>query len=45
MGQGARVAGVGSYDRFPPEVEKLPRLGGLLDPSVEQLIALVKGDK
>ena len=40
MGQGARVAGVGSYDRFPPEVEKLPRLGGLLDPSVEQLIAL-----
>lgn len=40
MGQGSRVAGVGSYDRFPPDVEKLPRLGGLLDPSVEQLIAL-----
>jgi iron complex transport system substrate-binding protein len=40
MGQGARIAGVGSYDRFPPDVEKLPRLGGLLDPGVEQLIAI-----
>lgn len=40
MGQGSRVAGVGTYDRFPPEVEKLPRLGGLLDPSVEQLLAM-----
>ena len=40
MGEGARVAGIGNYDRFPPEVEKLPRLGGLLDPSVEQLLAM-----
>lgn len=40
MGAGDRVVGVGSYDRYPPEVEKLPRLGGLLDPSVERLIAL-----
>ncbi len=40
MGAGGRLVGVGSYDRFPPEVEKLPRLGGLLDPNTEQLIAL-----
>jgi len=40
MGAGGRLVGVGSYDRFPPQVEKLPRLGGLLDPNIEQLIAL-----
>ena len=40
MGAGSRLIGVGSYDRFPPEVERLPRLGGLLDPNIEQLIAL-----
>lgn len=40
MGAGPRVVGVGSYDRFPPQVETLPRLGGLLDPNIEQLIAL-----
>lgn len=40
MGEGARVAGVGSYDRFPPEVATLPKLGGLLDPDVERLLAL-----
>lgn len=40
MGAGARLVGVGSYDRFPPEVERLPRLGGLLDPNVERLLAL-----
>lgn len=40
MGAGGRLVGVGSYDRFPPEVATLPRLGGLLDPNIEQLIAL-----
>ncbi|HUR32666.1 MAG TPA: helical backbone metal receptor [Vicinamibacterales bacterium] len=40
MGAGSRLVGVGSYDRYPPDVEKLPRLGGLLDPNIEQLIAL-----
>ncbi len=40
MGAGDRVAGVGSYDRFPAEVNKLPRVGGLLDPDVERLLAL-----
>ena len=40
MGAGDRVIGVGSYDHFPPQVELLPRLGGLLDPSIERLIAM-----
>jgi iron complex transport system substrate-binding protein len=40
MGAGGQVVGVGSYDRYPPEIVKLPRLGGLLDPNIEQLIAL-----
>ena len=40
MGAGGRVAGVGSYDRFPKETERLPKLGGLLDPNVERLLAL-----
>jgi iron complex transport system substrate-binding protein len=40
MGAGDRVAAVGSYDRVPSEVEKLPRVGALLDPDVERIIAL-----
>lgn len=40
MGAADRLAGVGSYDRFPAEVERLPRVGGLLDPSVERILSL-----
>ncbi|HVH26468.1 MAG TPA: helical backbone metal receptor [Vicinamibacterales bacterium] len=40
MGAGGRLAGVGTYDRFPPEVDRLPRVGGLVDPDVERLLAL-----
>jgi len=40
IGAGDRVVAVGSYDRFPPEVEKLPRVGALVDPDVERMIAL-----
>lgn len=40
MGAGNVLAGVSSYDHYPPEVEKLPKLGGLLDPNVERLLAL-----
>jgi iron complex transport system substrate-binding protein len=40
MGAGDRVVAVGSYDRFPPEVDRLPRVGALLDPDVERIIAL-----
>jgi iron complex transport system substrate-binding protein len=40
MGAGDRVVAVGSYDRFPAETAKLPRVGALLDPDVERIIAL-----
>src|SRR5207302_10472670 len=30
----------GTYDRYPPDVDRLPRLGGLLDPNVERILAL-----
>jgi iron complex transport system substrate-binding protein len=37
---GERVVGVGRYSSWPPEVESKPRLGGLVDPSLEALLAL-----
>ena len=40
MGAGDRVVGVSNYDRFPPEVDRLPRVGGLLDPNVERVLSL-----
>ena len=40
MGAGNLVIGVSSYDRYPLEVDRLPKLGGLLDPNVERLLAL-----
>jgi iron complex transport system substrate-binding protein len=40
MGAGDRVAGVSNYDRFPAEVERLPKVGGLLDPDVERVLSL-----
>lgn len=40
IGAGNRVVGVGTYDHYPPAVEALPKLGGLLDPNIEQLLAL-----
>jgi len=40
MGAGSRVAAVSSYDRFPPEVERLPRVGALVDPDVERILWL-----
>lgn len=39
-GLGARVVGVTSYCRFPPEVLALPKVGGYLTPSYEALAAL-----
>jgi iron complex transport system substrate-binding protein len=40
MGAENRIVGVSSYDRFPPAVDRLPRVGGLIDPNVERLLAL-----
>lgn len=40
LGLGDRVVGVGSYATWPPEVRELPRLGGLVDPDLERILAL-----
>jgi iron complex transport system substrate-binding protein len=40
MGAGNRIAGVSNYDRYPKDVERLPRVGGLLDPNVERILSL-----
>jgi iron complex transport system substrate-binding protein len=40
IGAGAQVVGVSSYDHEPPAVEKLPRVGALVDPDLERLLAL-----
>jgi iron complex transport system substrate-binding protein len=40
MGDGARLVGVSSYDRYPPQVASIATVGGLLDPNVERLLSL-----
>ena len=40
IGDGPRIVGVSSYDTFPPEVSRLVRVGGLLDPDVERILSL-----
>lgn len=40
IGAGPQLVGVGSFDTYPPEVASLPRVGGLLDPDVERILAL-----
>jgi iron complex transport system substrate-binding protein len=40
IGAGERVVGVGSFDREPPAVRDLARVGGLLDPDLERIFAL-----
>jgi iron complex transport system substrate-binding protein len=32
--------GVSDYDKYPPEVSRLTKVGGLLDPSVERILGL-----
>ncbi len=40
IGAGPQVVGVSSYDREPPEVTGLPRVGALIDPDVERILSL-----
>lgn len=40
VGAGPQVVGVSSYDHFPPEVEKLPKVGALIDPDTERILSL-----
>ena len=40
MGAGSQVIAIGSYDHFPPEAQKLPKVGALIDPNVEQILQM-----
>ncbi len=40
IGAGSRVIAVSSFDHYPPAVERLPRVGALLDPDMERIITL-----
>jgi iron complex transport system substrate-binding protein len=40
IGAGPRVVAVSSYDKEPPQVTSLPRVGALVDPDVERILSL-----
>ena len=40
IGAGNEVVGVSSFDHYPPEVEKIQRIGALLDPDLERILSL-----
>ncbi len=40
IGAGPQVVAVSSFDRYPPDVEKLQRVGALIDPDVERILSL-----
>jgi len=40
LGAGHRVVGVSSFDRFPPEVANIQKVGALLDPDLERILSL-----
>ncbi len=40
LGLGDRLVGVGDYSTWPPEAAKLPKLGGLFNPNLEQIVSL-----
>jgi iron complex transport system substrate-binding protein len=40
LGAGPRVVAVSSFDHEPPDVNQLPRVGALMDPDVERILAL-----
>src|SRR6185295_6525056 len=40
IGAGPQVIAVSSFDRYPPEVAKLQRVGALIDPDLERILSL-----
>ena len=40
LGVGSRVVGVTTYCDWPPEARSLPKIGGYVNPSVEEILAL-----
>ncbi len=43
IGAGPQVIGVSSYDKHPPEVARLPKMGALLDPNTEAILSARPG--
>jgi iron complex transport system substrate-binding protein len=40
IGAGPQMVAVSSFDRYPPDVDTLPRVGALIDPDVERILSL-----
>jgi iron complex transport system substrate-binding protein len=40
IGAGPQVVAVSSFDRYPPAIETLQRVGALIDPDVERILSL-----
>lgn len=40
LGAGDRVVGVSNFDKFPPDVERISRVGALLDPNLDRILSL-----
>ncbi|MBI3263335.1 MAG: ABC transporter substrate-binding protein, partial [Acidobacteria bacterium] len=40
IGAGSHIVAVSTYDDYPADVRKLPKVGALLDPDVERILAL-----
>jgi iron complex transport system substrate-binding protein len=40
IGAGSSVVGVDTFSTYPPAVDKLPRVGALVDPDVERILSL-----
>ncbi|MCX6545439.1 MAG: helical backbone metal receptor [Acidobacteria bacterium] len=40
IGAGPRIVAVSSFDHFPADVDRLPRVGALVDPDIEKILSL-----
>lgn len=40
VGAGSKVVGVSTFDTYPPEVARIARVGGLIDPDTEHILSL-----
>ena len=40
VGAGPQVVGVSNFARYPPTVQRLPRVGALLNPNIERILSL-----
>jgi iron complex transport system substrate-binding protein len=40
VGAGDRVVGISAFDTYPPEVDSIARVGGLIDPDTERILSL-----